>query len=175
MTSVRFGLKMTHTGKPATVPGTHIRWHSCACGLYARDFDEYDRANSPLESDHDPFHVPGAGAASCRRSNLGPAIGSSGARFVNPGSPLRQAHSSAKTGTVSILPARVTSISYPVEAAAPLRAAIARRNSGTVRNSSTQDTYTRSRQRSSGKSSDRCKVLSMSWMLVRGQGITSPE
>jgi len=147
----------------------------CACGLYARDLDEYDRAKSPSESDHDPFHVPGAGAASCRRSNLGLAIGSSGARFVNPGSRLRQAHSSAKTGTVLILPARATSISYSVGAAARLRAVIARRNSGTVRNSSTQDTSTRSRRRSSGKSSDRRKVPSMFWMLVRGQVITSLE
>jgi len=38
-------------------------------------------------ADHDPFHLPRAGAASCCRSNLGPAIGCSGARFVNPGSP----------------------------------------------------------------------------------------
>jgi hypothetical protein len=62
-----------------------------------------------------------------------------------------------------------------VEAAARLRAAIARRNSGIVHNSSTQDTYRRSRQRSSGKWSDRAKVLGVSWMLVRGQVITLPE
>jgi hypothetical protein len=67
------------------------------------------------------------------------------------------------------------SICYPVEAAARLRVAIARRNSGIVRNSSTQDTYTHSRRRSSGKSSDRAKALGMFWMLVRGQVITSPE
>jgi hypothetical protein len=60
-----------------------------------------------------------------------------------------------------------------VEAAARLWAAIAGRNCGIVRNSSTLDTFTRSRRRSSGKSSDRAKVLGMSWMLVRAQVITS--
>src|SRR5215469_1240697 len=99
-------------------------------------------------ADRDPFHVPGAGAASCRRSNFGQVIGCSGARFVNPDSPLRQAHSPAETGTVSISPARAMSISCPVGDTA--RLVIAHRNCGTARYSSTRDTSVCSRQRSSG-------------------------
>src|SRR5262249_56890457 len=64
-------------------------------------------------ADRDPFHVPGAGAASCRRSNFGPAIACSGARFVNPGSPLRQAHPPSETGTASIWPPPARSDSLP--------------------------------------------------------------
>jgi hypothetical protein len=168
------GANIIHIGQPATVAGTQTAWLRLR-PLRQRFRRICSRANSPSESDDDPFHVPGAGTASCRRSNLGAAIGYSGARFVNPGSPLRQAHSSAKTDIVSILPAQATSICCPVEAAARLWAAIAGRNCGIVRNSSTLDTFTRSRRRSSGKSSDRAKVLGMSWMLVRGQVITSLE
>ena len=126
-------------------------------------------------ADHDPFHASRAGAAPCRRSNFGPAIGCSGARFVNPDSQLRQVHSPAETGTVSISPARAMSISCSVGDAARLRAATARRNSGTARNFSTQDTSAHSRQQSSGISSDPRHGLSISWMLVRARVITSLE
>jgi hypothetical protein len=67
------------------------------------------------------------------------------------------------------------SISCPVGDIARLRVVIAHRNSGTARNFSTRDTSVRSRQRSSSKSSDPREVLSMSWMLVRAQVITSLE
>jgi hypothetical protein len=67
------------------------------------------------------------------------------------------------------------SISCPVGDTARLRAVIAHRNSGTARYSSTLDTSVRSRQRSSGKSSDPRDILSMSWMLVLARVITSLE
>jgi hypothetical protein len=62
----------------------------------------------------------------------------SGARFVSLDSPLRQARLSAETTTASILPARVTSISYPVGDADRLRAAMIRRNFAIALNSSTR-------------------------------------
>jgi hypothetical protein len=133
------------------------------------------QANSLSESDHDPFHVPCAGAASCRRSNLGPAIGSSGARFVNPGSPLRQAHSSAKTGTVSILPARATLICSVAGDAAPPLAVIVRHNLDTANHSSTQDILTPSHRRSPGMCSiqarSRSAAAGMYWMAASAPGI----
>ena len=127
------------------------------------------------DCEYDPFLLPAVGAASCRRSSLGPPIGCFGAHFVKLGSSLRQACSSAETGTVSISPARATSISYLVGDAARLRGAIARRNFGIERNSSTRGISTRSRRRSSGKSSDRRRVFSMSWTPVPARVITSRE
>ena len=126
-------------------------------------------------ADHYPFHVPGTGAASCRRSNLGPAIGCSGAHFVSPGSPMRPAHSSAETGTVSISPVRATSISHPVGDAGRLRVATARRNFAIAQNFSTRATSTPWR-RWSPLMSRKCRTyLGTSWMLARGPVITSPE
>jgi hypothetical protein len=58
---------------------------------------------------------------------------------------------------------------------ARLRGAIARRNFGIGRNSSTRGISTRSRRRSSGKSSERRRVFSMSWTPVPARVITSRE